>query len=337
MTLHEAGPTADLSGFDLNTVAQARKAVSEYMDWIADTGGDDTGKLSLFAQDALVHQFATYLSRRPKLHEAGLEAALLPCPLCGGKAYYYDDPSVAGKTDFIECGDCSLMLDGDGKSSEEAAKLRAAWNRRVSLPAPQGSVAGDPDLVAHLRGPVLEAALRHHDAIVIDGIKAAATYIAALASPQAAPQGPAAWWSDANKRIADILDAAAPLFDREAAGATQAWWHARTAQGAEPVQPVAWWVHWPNETGIDPRDVFADKADAEEYRDRQSLASKYVLSPLYLAQPQASREARDRLQQQHDDFAHKAARETDPRLKERWSGIAVGLASAIAELARPQP
>jgi hypothetical protein len=60
----EKSPRADLSAFDAATIERARVAVREYMDWISDTGGDETGKLSPFAQDALVHQFAWYLSRR---------------------------------------------------------------------------------------------------------------------------------------------------------------------------------------------------------------------------------------------------------------------------------
>jgi len=64
MTTDEKSPRADLSAFDVATIERARLAVREYMDWISDTGGDETGKLSPFAQDALVHQFAWYLSRR---------------------------------------------------------------------------------------------------------------------------------------------------------------------------------------------------------------------------------------------------------------------------------
>lgn len=56
-------PTADLSQFDTKTIAKAQTAVSEYVQWLADTGGTPTGSLSLFAQDALVHQFAWWISR----------------------------------------------------------------------------------------------------------------------------------------------------------------------------------------------------------------------------------------------------------------------------------
>jgi hypothetical protein len=64
MTTDDKSVSADLSAFDAATIERARVAVREYMDWISDTGGDETGKLSPFAQDALVHQFAWYLSRR---------------------------------------------------------------------------------------------------------------------------------------------------------------------------------------------------------------------------------------------------------------------------------
>jgi hypothetical protein len=56
-------PTADLSEFDAETIAKAQRAVAEYVQWLADTGGAPTGYLSPFAQAALVHQFAWWLSR----------------------------------------------------------------------------------------------------------------------------------------------------------------------------------------------------------------------------------------------------------------------------------
>jgi hypothetical protein len=78
----------------------------------------------------------TIQEARLTLHEAGVEAALLPCPFCGGEASLirsYDSRRVACRNKDCFGPETSFFgLEADA---------RAAWNRRASLPAPQGPAA----------------------------------------------------------------------------------------------------------------------------------------------------------------------------------------------------
>lgn len=217
------------------------------------------------------------------LHEAGVEAALLPCPFCGQKLHRY--LSDEGSRYMHPRWECPAR--GFECRADDEERL-AAWNRRASLPAPQGPAAqvSEPGFVLVPVEPTPEmqsAFWRTYYRIDNGGRDEAYRAMLAAApqppSPDTGAQG-AEPWKGPGEFKHDYHPDSMAMGDCSICGHTYAAHHPAPAQGAEPVQPVAWRWRW-------------TKDGAWHVGNHPMTAQHGDCQPLYTAQPQASREARE--------------------------------------------
>jgi Lar family restriction alleviation protein len=261
------------------------------------------------------------------LHEAGLEAALLPCPFCGGEAETgFEDFHSGG---HVRCSQCGVTGPVWSNDTDEAI---TAWNRRASLPAPQGpaaqvsgavkvgwqSVPIEPTEAMKKAG--FDPFVAAHDPFFNKNEPCGPIYKAMLAAaPQSSPdtgnvapfddvflgdgesvhvlpsdtgaQGGEPWNGPGEFKHEYQPDSAQYAGDCAICGHTYVAHHPAPAQGAEPVQPVAW---------TSEANLRVAQEEAPFYRAVMGPKNTPEMNvPLYrgphpaaIAQPQASRGAK---------------------------------------------
>jgi len=135
---------ADLSGFDKPTLDAATTAAREYAEWLSDT---TSRHLSPFEQQALVHQFATFLGR------SAIASRQAVVPLSVEQALQAAEMSAAASSDnflIAAIGDIRAALAAPVRDETEIAR----WHDGLAAHSEQLSAksfdAGDvADAEAH--------------------------------------------------------------------------------------------------------------------------------------------------------------------------------------------